>query len=431
MESGIHKGTGRGQTSRLRSVILAGVALAIVVLLPSLVDAAERNVLATKVVAGLVRESYAAPLMCGTLAADRGLAETVRLAGPGLSHVVALAKWALGDCEGAKGDWTKMEATTGPHDVALFWLSLADATTGDLAEAANRARMLGITEYLTQVAIVAYNGSDRVRGDFFIRLAVASDYRLSAATVHHQAWAYYELGTPEHALALIDAYRKSLPDDAPTPFVILGLRYRIQGNIQMAIQTYRAGLSEHPDDSQLLYLLRTTFADVGDARAALEIALRESALAEPGQTLAESRLTVARLYRTLGEYGPAEQWALDALEANPSWWPPNAELGTIKCLQGDTSAAEAGFRRALEQAPGRAEVIIARAECLYSTGNAVSAVSALEELRARSLPTSVAMDVYRLLGRIYSETGDIDKAKEVYSVAAQRWPSARWIPQIY
>jgi tetratricopeptide (TPR) repeat protein len=160
-------------------------------------------------------------------------------------------------------------------------------------------------------------------------------------------------------------------------------------------------------------------------------------------------VNVSLVYNLMGQNDRAEQRLRRALEIEPTSAAANLNLGMLLGEMGRLDEAEAAFRSVLNRDPKSAQaaynlgVIVAkdrmdeaimwfRKACeinpdepkysyslaffLYQNGNADGAIRTLQQMLIRS-PSY--MEAYKLLGQIYEEHGEIEKAITVFRSAME------------
>jgi len=103
------------------------------------------------------------------------------------------------------------------------------------------------------------------------------------------------------------------------------------------------------------------------------------------------------------------------------------ELGTINCLDRHDVSALDYFNKALELSPNQLDVLMARAQCLYTLGNTTQAVRSAEQLVERFGDDPKLIDMYLLLGQWYTDAGEMALAENLYRRGLQLWPQAHWL----
>ena len=142
----------------------------------------------------------------------------------------------------------------------------------------------------------------------------------------------------------------------PEPYVELGRYYGLMAEPALAKATFERWTHSHPDDADMLINAGLTLFDAADYAEAL--AFFEKAI--EGAMIDEQR-SGARTFRAnaldmLGRYPEAVAAYEEVIDETPDWWEAHANLGICHARNGRLDAAEATFRRGLEQCPGSPEL---------------------------------------------------------------------------
>ena len=152
----------------------------------------------------------------------------------------------------------------------------------------------------------------------------------------------------------------------------LGLDYRQGGFVDRALEAFGEVLRVDPDNQPALMNLEKLYEDQKQWQAALETRQRLIELSsEPGRS--RHRRVLAFLDNQLGrdalarmEYDEAAQRFQAAIELDPGVIPAYLNLGDVRFLQGNGSAAAAAWERLIEVAPDRAYLAFDRLASVYA-----------------------------------------------------------------
>lgn len=163
-------------------------------------------------------------------------------------------------------------------------------------------------------------------------------------------------------------------------------------------------------------------AESGDPEGAAA-AFRKVLLRKPGDVEALVGLSDALLQS--GRAGEAEQAALRAIAASPSYWAVYNKLGFVLASTGRVEEAVAAFRRAVELAPGNARSLVNLGSALVLAGSIEEASDALE----RSVAVEPTAEALSALGTVEYYLGRFDEAvaRNEKAVALSPGFSTLWV----
>jgi tetratricopeptide (TPR) repeat protein len=189
------------------------------------------------------------------------------------------------------------------------------------------------------------------------------------------------------------------------------------GDIDAAIERYKAALDANPKNAGAADALRSAYASRGDAAAAVELIARQVSVAEGG--LAKARLygEMARLCKyKLDDDDRAEKAATQANHADPTNLDALMVLGdlafeTNRFLEA-TAHYELPANRADKLAPEDATRVLLRfVDALYKTGSTEKALAPMDTL-LKIAPDNA--DALSRVARVTFDHGDPKRAHELY-----------------
>jgi Tfp pilus assembly protein PilF len=198
-----------------------------------------------------------------------------------------------------------------------------------------------------------------------------------------RGWAYLEKGDAERAEVAFEHALEFHPD-LPEAHNGLGVVARTRGELPAARARFERAVRLSPDFAEGHANLGETLLALGRARAA-EAELRAALRVDPD--LAEARQNLARALVARGVAAPAEReeaWRrarrelLHLLESEPLRPAAHHDLAFLDYSQGRFERAEAGYRRAVELAPGSHEALHGLCISLVRLGRCGEAARACE-----------------------------------------------------
>ncbi|HVY48211.1 MAG TPA: tetratricopeptide repeat protein, partial [Minicystis sp.] len=247
--------------------------------------------------------------------------------------------------------------------------------------------------------------------------------------------------------------RAEAPGDTWSVRVALAGIYKQDGRLDEAIATYKKAIADKPNDPSAMIALAQLESDKGDkaaARATYEKALPllkvnadveqttrtllglsldlkdfaaakryHEALVKQAQGSLFVRAELGRELLARGEYEKAEAEFRDVVKAasgdNRALAPALRDLGQALAKQKKTAEAMQTLKRALQVAGGaagvRAEILLVMTEAFRAEGKLPELVALLEQERGQDFQRLA------LLGSLYEETGEVDKAIATYKRA--------------
>jgi len=196
-----------------------------------------------------------------------------------------------------------------------------------------------------------------------------------------------------------------------------------QGRLDEAEQGYRARLSDHPDDVEVLHLLGLLCHQRGDDEEGLALLERARELAP---TDASIEATLAGVYFRRGDHAAAKQGYRHALALNPNIGGVHSGLGQIAMMQRDLPAAEQHFRTAL-RAGDDALALAGLGALTLERGDVDAALGYLT--RAAALAPDDAI-VQTMLGQAFVQRGTLAFAEQAFANALRLQPQLHQVRQM-
>lgn len=219
----------------------------------------------------------------------------------------------------------------------------------------------------------------------------------------------------ERVLADVDEKDRHL--DKARFYTLRGL-VRAHANLYaQAIEDFRLALAQKGADPLVNLHLARALLETKDPQGAVDAI---GAAGEPGKAMAASWLLLARAQVDLSH--AREAWA--ALAEGETRFPAELEFGrqrvSLLVSLGLYQEAVSQGRAWLAKQPGDRSAWLGLAEAMRNAGEEQEAIGLLEEARMR-FPDSV--DVSKLLGRLYLQTGHPSIAADILGVAAELDPA--------
>lgn len=200
-------------------------------------------------------------------------------------------------------------------------------------------------------------------------------------------------------------------------YTLRGLVHAHANDYALAVDDFRQALAQKDADPLVNLHLARALLETKDAEGAVAAI---SAAGEPGRAMTASWLLLARAQTDLGH--TREAWA--ALAEGETRFPAELEFGRQKVAMlislGLYQEAVSQGRSWLAKQPGEPTAWLGLAEAMRNAGQAQQAIGLLEEARMRF---SDSVDVSKLLGRLYLQTGHPAVAADILSVAGEVDPA--------
>lgn len=217
----------------------------------------------------------------------------------------------------------------------------------------------------------------------------------------------------DHALAVDYAQRavRGAPSD-PQLWFLLGYAARLDGKIQLSIDSYKHGLSLSPSALDGRSGLAQAYSVAGQSAEA-ERLLKEVVAADPRRF--SDALLLGNLYMKTGDYNGALHWLNQAERAQPS---ARSELLLAISYQHlkQMNLADHYLQLAKQRAPNNPEVQRSLAGYYRDSGDYAQAITALKSIRK---PTP---DVTAELAYTYQLAGQPDQSAALYAQSANAMP---------
>lgn len=217
----------------------------------------------------------------------------------------------------------------------------------------------------------------------------------------------------DHALAVDYAQRavRGAPND-PQLWFLLGYAARLDGKLQLSIDSYQHGLRLSPSALDGRSGLAQAYS-VGGQTAEAEQILKEVLAADPRR--ASDALLLGNLYMKSGDYNGALRWLNQSERTQPS---ARSELLLAISYQhlNQMNLANHYLQLAKERAPNNPEVQRSLAGYYRDTGDFTKAIAALKSIRK---PTP---DVTAELAYTYQLNGQPDQSAALYAQSANAMP---------
>jgi tetratricopeptide (TPR) repeat protein len=142
----------------------------------------------------------------------------------------------------------------------------------------------------------------------------------------------------------------------PDAYVELGRYYGAMAEPALAKATFERWTARHPEDADMLINAGLTAFDAADYVQALEFFEKAMEAASDGEQKSGARTFRANTLDMLGRYDEAIEAYEEVIADTPEWWEAHANLGICHARNGQPQAAEAAFRRGLEDCPGSPEI---------------------------------------------------------------------------
>jgi tetratricopeptide (TPR) repeat protein len=186
---------------------------------------------------------------------------------------------------------------------------------------------------------------------------------------------------------------------------VLLARYRLYDD---AIQHFQAALGANPDSDDVKFDLADAYFRKGQYARALEVAQQVS---EKGSEDDAFLSLLGDIKAHLGQASEAEQIFRDAIRRNPDNDQSYLSIGLLQLRQNDLAGAAKTLQEGLMRIPGSGKLLWGQGLVAAMDGKTAQAGKHLEQA-VDLLPEWVGS--YSTLGVFYYQTGQIDKAKEVF-----------------
>jgi tetratricopeptide (TPR) repeat protein len=221
------------------------------------------------------------------------------------------------------------------------------------------------------------------------------------------AEAYLKAGKLEDARSTIEQLDKMSSDDyrTETGIGVLLARYHMYGD---AIQHFQTALRVNPGSDEEEFDLANAYFHSGQYSEALDAASKVSDAAQKDEAFLA---LLGDIYEHLGDYTHAEPIFRDAIARNPDNDQDYLSLALLELRESDVASAKQTLLRGRARIPDSGK--------LFWGSGIVSALDGDIAVAAQQLERSVDLlpewtGSYSLLGVFYFQTGQIDKAKEVF-----------------
>ena len=198
----------------------------------------------------------------------------------------------------------------------------------------------------------------------------------------------------------------------PESYVELGRYYGLMGEPDLARATFGRWIHTHPEDADMLINAGLVAFDATDYAQALVFFERALEIASDGQQRSGACTFRANTLDMLGRYPEAVRAYEEVIAETPEWWEAHANLGICHARNSHLEAAEAAFRRGLEDSPGSPEIRDELAAHLLNEKGDLSEALRLSE-EAVALGRDETRHLYTL-GEIRLALGDTAGAEEAY-----------------
>lgn len=198
----------------------------------------------------------------------------------------------------------------------------------------------------------------------------------------------------------------------PESYVELGRYYGALGETELARATFERWTRDHPGDADMLINAGLAAFDAGDYPQALEFFDRALEVAADGPQRSGACTFRANTLDMLGRYPDAVAAYEAVISETPEWWEAHANLGICHARNGRPDAAEAAFRRGLEDCPGSPEIRDELAAHLVNEKGDLGEALRLSE-EAVALGRDEVRHLYTL-GEVRLALGDAAGAEEAY-----------------
>lgn len=260
-------------------------------------------------------------------------------------------------------------------------------------------------------------------------------------------------GNLKKLIADFEARAAQTGDDAWAAKVALAGLYKQDGRYEDAIKTYEAASTEKPKESAPLVALGQLQADRGDKKAARETYGKALPLLKDDSEVEQTTRTLMQLSLDLKDTEAARQHHASLVKRSQGSLFVKAELGREMMLRGQFELAEGEFRELVKASSGdnramapalrdlgialakqkkmsdavdtlkkalnaagsqtgvRSEILAAMAEAFRAEGKLAELVEILEKENGSDFQRTY------MLGKLYEETGNVDKALTTYRKA--------------
>jgi len=228
---------------------------------------------------------------------------------------------------------------------------------------------------------------------------------------------HYEDGAYDEALSDLRVVLRRNGDDERA-WLLLARTYRISGEFVLAEDAYRQLLAANPRYSRVAIELAKMVGRRGQIDEAIAI-LREAMEANPGhEDLAGNMVDI--LLAT-GNVDRAEQEARRMLTLGIQTGQPEYQLARVLKAKGDTEGAIESFKAALEKTPTAIMALQGLAQVLVEADRGAEALTHLADLSAEH---SGRYDIKFLLGALYANQGEPEKAEAMFEEVIAANPEA-------
>ena len=225
--------------------------------------------------------------------------------------------------------------------------------------------------------------------------------------------AHYTLASALHAQRkfneAIENYRQAValqPNFADAHY-LLGNALHETGSMPEAVGCYRAALKFRPDYLEALSDLASALTSLGEIEEAAEILDRARRLRPDSPAVLCNLGSVLQLG---GRTSEAEDLLQQALRLDPLGVDAMGCLAALQEKTGRVAAAKELLDRGLTLQPEHPTLNVVAANVARREGRIQDGIDLLEKLRGQELRPSVAGEVYILLGQLYDQKGDADRA---------------------
>lgn len=192
----------------------------------------------------------------------------------------------------------------------------------------------------------------------------------------------------------------------PETMLMLGVVAYFEENYTEAATHFTAYLNRTPNHLGAMRYLASCYLSLGDAESVVTLLKPTSGGVPPRDPMLLSIL--AEAFRSLGNYGAAEQYYSAALELAPGVAGIGVRLAASRLDAGRPDAAIAELEKLTQRFPELAEAWIQLARVHVKTGDMAKAIVVVEEMLARFKGTP---EIHNVAGATFLAAGEFERAR--------------------
>ena len=223
----------------------------------------------------------------------------------------------------------------------------------------------------------------------------------------HLAAAYQDMGENDKAIALYEEMVKSAPDASPRLYFLLINAYRVNRQLDKALNLGKQQLAKDPDDVNIALVYARALADSGKTRESADL-LAKILQANPSNV--DIYVNLSQVYLQSRKYAEAEKVLRRAADRKIDGERVKFQLATVYERQKDYDRAETLFKELLKENPKNATVLNYVGYMLADRGVRLDEAVRYVEQALEIEPSNAAY--LDSLGWAYFKLNDLERAEK-------------------